>query len=208
MKTKIPIWITTYFYSAGTVDEIKKGDSKRIQITKEIPDYTKSLNKNGNLIIVPKVVGIYQEREPAKETAYIRKERRRIEKKRDEVIEKRLSERWGIIDNLHPYLIYVGYEPNVFTRDSLKGLLNDEMDRVGLSSISSMPNFFEKDQITLCNILVEEGEMYSDDVSKVSAEERVRVRRKFIPQIEKLSKQLKPFGLTRNEFYFIKSYYD
>jgi len=206
MESKIPAWITNFLYSIGTLDEIKRGTCKRTLIKPE-QDYTKKLSQNAGVILVPKLIGIYQTREPASETPKKKKERGEVGEKMGELDDKFLEGVWRIRDNINPQLIHIGYNPEIWPLDILQISLNDGLRRVKISPIDSLPNFFQKDNITLYEIVEENATLLGDDESKLSREENRAINRRFIPQVKKLEEELKPFGLTRDEWVNINLYF-
>lgn len=199
----IPEGITKYSYSTGTLEEIKKGKISRIQIGMETPNYSEVLFRKEGQILIPRVAGVYQERELTIETAQEREERKYVEAKMRELDNKMLSKMKGITDKIHPNLIHIGYDPHIWTRKNLEMVLNDTLNRIALSPVISMPNFFEKDIAAFDEIYDEEIRVVGEDPSKVSEEEYKKMAEKLTPKIEKLFEQLKQFGLTREEWCYI-----
>lgn len=207
-EDKYTEWITTYFYSIGSIENIKKGNLDRTRIKEEEKiNFLELLSEQRRLILLPKLVGVYQYNEPIPETPEKRKERIRIEEKRDLVIDRRLSERWGIVDNIYRNLIHIVYDPEIWKRDLLIETLNDELGRISLSPTLLAPNFYNKKTTLPDSLILKEHEMREGKSPEdIDFEQQKKIEQKLIPEAKGIMKQLEPFGLTKNEWYFLNSY--
>ncbi len=201
-------WITTYFYSMDSIEKIKKGNLDKTLIKREEKiNFLELLSEQRGLILLPKLIGIYQYREPTPETPEKRKERIRVEEKRDLVIDRRLSERWGIVDNIYRNLIHIIYDSEIWKRDLLIETLNDELGRIALSPTLLTPNFYNKKTNLPDFLMLKEGEMREGKSPEdIGFEQQKKIEQKLIPEAKEIMKQLESFGLTKNEWYFLNSY--
>lgn len=121
-----------YFFGVGNINDVTQGN---VETSESIEDIIPSSERKGE-IILPKIIGVYQQdnRVPEKRKKYI-----------DKLDKKIIFDLTGKIEEIHPDLIFVAYDPTIFSNGLLKEFLNgDVLNRLKFGSHLDMPDFYNK----------------------------------------------------------------
>lgn len=193
--------VTEYRYGVGSLEEVRDGSVKKrnFSLSKIKRYFARQGKKKG--IILPEVVGIYQEFSLVSQREF---EKRAMPLLRyfvrhdtdilEEAAKFSLESRTGLEDRVNPYLISVCYNPNVVPEVVIRDFLRDFFGRVLIRDCREIPNFYDKGTEEL-EIALEDMIRTKDDEERKKNAERTG---------EKLDAQLKNYGLTRDEYAFLK----
>lgn len=193
----MPDWITTYLYGVGNLDEITQKKCKTIPINKDL-NYKELISPTEDIILRPKFIGIYQEREPAKEDIEERIERLHYEEKLTKLDDMLLSRWWDSNDFCHNELIHIIYDNSIIPSGEIKIAIKDKINRITLSQLDSVPNFNEKDIYLFYEAICESVNI--ENLESKSPNELREINKKFLPKFQEIAEQFKHFGFTKNEW--------
>ena len=121
-----------YFFGVGNINDVTQGN---VETSESIEDIIPSSERKGK-IILPKIIGVYQQdnRVPKKRKEHV-----------DELDKKKIFDLTGKIEEIHPDLIFLAYDPTIFSNGLLKEFLNgDVLNRLKIGSHLDMPDFYNK----------------------------------------------------------------
>jgi len=198
--------VVKYKFAMGRLNEIKNKKLKVSEINGNYLDELKKffrIRKSG--VIVPKFAGIYQTEELVLNNQEERKYKESIEKStrflKEQIdffgrnlIENYVEER----DNLYPDLISVCYNGELFNVGMVRKYFEDDLGRVRFLAWQEVPNFYHKDTNLIGAFL--------ETIKKLkSFRERKKLVSSFTYEfINELSEQRVKYGLTTEEFAFLK----
>lgn len=205
MDSRVQDWITTYKYGVGTIEQIKTGNLKTF-LLKGDEDFQKLLSERTGLIIIPKVIGIYQYRTPKKESLKERKDRLYVENKMDELELRMIELEFGLQEKCHPRLIHVSCLESI--SHILNTALQDPAQRIKISQIERLPNFFDKDIYRFYELVDEEATLLEAKGEEPTSDEIKEILVKMAPEFKALYEHYSQFRFTRNEWVSIYKHFD
>jgi hypothetical protein len=197
-KEKLPEWQNVFSYSVGSIQQVRDGELERTLFDGDFKDFGSLLN-TGKFIIVPNVVGIYQQYKVSNASSDYIMERREIEPVLERYADLIFSLLSGRKDGVDKDLIYIVYNPETnpsvdFLRENLKDLAS----RVVINSFDSgsLPNFHQKKIGDLSRIVTEHFDKNPQEVVDCYFESRLSLPEGFSEVVT----GWEPFGLTRMEY--------
>lgn len=194
--------IAKFGYAFGRVCELKEGRFDDEELKESLEDL--ELETEG-IIIIPQFVGVYQTYE-IKPDSDEEGENIEILKKRAGYIYQFLNsmakmaiELTGKRERFNPNLIHIGFNPEIYNRGLVRECLGQGSDRISISPYQSIPNFNKKSICEKDFFLRRMNELGEPDEEKLG--ELAEISR---ASYEVLQGQLLEFGLTREEYTFLK----
>ena len=198
--------ITSYMHSTGDVASVCKGSLPRTSMTTSEYDFKQLFHDAPSLIVVPRIVGIYQQSAPAHEKPEEKRQREDILRRMNEIMDADITRIWNVRDPLHRDLIHIGYDQRTLTPELISTLVTDPLKRVRVTPLDQLPNFFEKDLTLFDQVLMEYGKRRETiDPDRENVAKHKAVLDELRPQLESVKESWKQFGLTREEWYYLHS---
>ncbi|MAG02105.1 hypothetical protein CMI42_02105 [Candidatus Pacearchaeota archaeon] len=199
-RDEVAPWITSYKFSVGSLEDIARGIPDKTVFEEVKTGTYKDLLQNNSSILLPTVLGVYQQSEIAHETPDKKEERQKIEDLQSQAGVKMLLRFKGIEDNMDPNLINIAYDPSVLTEPLIRELLGDELKRTTASPIGKLPNFYDKPIDDFYKLIADfMGNIDQKDMDFCrDAFERMK------KPAEDLFEKFKLYGLTRMEYLALK----
>jgi len=198
--------VITYSYAMGTGEELRGSDFDSLELMENPSSLLRALSEPSKGLIVPRFIGIYQGYEliahtrTPEEANAIEAERKYVnmmERAIDNAAGLSIFSKLGISDFVHPRLIHVGYNPDIWTPNLVRESVGDRLNRIAISSIQELPNFYRKDTRAILTILEKGQEIFEVE------EDRNKVIKALRPDIREFGDQSKLYGLTRAEYAFL-----
>ncbi len=201
--------VIDYKYGTGTLTEVRKGRPDKKEI--DGMDIYNFFNvQREAIIILPRVAGIYQTFDVVFSEPICEQAKQFFEKlvkgsyAAHELKSKVMLESLFGIDRAAPDLIHVVYDYRLMPEQVVREFLGDGLGRIALSDWRKLPDFREKstEQFPLYfeQVIHTEEEVDEDNFETVLKQKKEEARRASLT----LSEQLKKYGLTRDEYAFLK----
>ncbi|MEM2956398.1 MAG: hypothetical protein QW041_02400 [Candidatus Pacearchaeota archaeon] len=198
--------ITEYTFAIGTINELKKGISKKTDKNIDSLKLFFDLENKKN-IVTPVFGGVYQY------DTFLIKNREDYENAKEEEFDTILTssglsivrELMNINDDIEPTLIHIVYDKRIIQEKSfVKNILNDTTGRVAISDIYMLPDFSMKNTASikrcrelLTNAYIKSKEFNDANIFETEQKEKTRAL------AEILKNQMQVYGLTRDEYTYL-----
>jgi len=117
---------------------------------------------------------------------------------------------FGVEERNNAQLIHIGYDPQVLPLDVVKIGLNDQLGRIALSPLKSMPNFYDKDKTRIMELMLRFKDRLPFKITRKDLQDRV-VMKRYLEQCSIISaglkekaneikRELQQYGLSRCEW--------
>jgi hypothetical protein len=192
----------SYKYAFGTIEQIKNADFENMLVSDNINDFSGFQADSGSGIVLPEFTGVYQE------TSYIANP---LEDNEYELPVDILMDNIGTLageivyfdeeDNIDHDLIALIYgSKSGWDSDLVRSLLGENSQRVSIISDNNLPDFSKKDVHRKLVKIWDDIKNYQGTVN----EKRQKLKNTCGTAIEKISNQLKSYGLTHSEYVSFK----
>ena len=198
--------VISYKYALGTGEQIRLGNFDKENFQRDPSQLVKKIIEQGTGLIVPRFIGIYQfheimphtgnqeERELIKD---LERNEERHQKSLNDLANLEIASSFGIKDNSHPGLIFVAYNPSIWTPDLVRESIGSRINRVIIAPFGEIPNFDGKDT-TITETILEKGQrIFEVQQDRRKALEFVK------PEVQIFQDQANLYGLTRQEYAFL-----
>jgi len=165
-----------YLFGVGNINDIM---CENVETSECIDDLVISSETEGG-IILPKIIGVYQQdnRFPEERKRYF-----------SELDRKKIFDLTGMVEEIHPDLISIAYDPTIFPNGLLKEFLDgDVLNRLKVTRYLDMPNFYDK------NVPEPTMTIHKMNYQRSSGDVSVLEREKNVLEMSR-----EDFGLTRYE---------
>jgi hypothetical protein len=192
-----------YEFAYGHSRELSGGELDKMQNAERFEELM--FPKEESKIIQPKFIGVYQFRdvvlhgdEEREHKDEIEKESKSLEKLAHSIADTALFANKGFHDNLNPRLIHIGFDDNIWSPELVRQAIEDKLGRIAISTYTGMPDFYEKN--TSAGALInEKGIELLNDLEDVK-----EMARRLKSQLDDYENEMKPYGLTRDEYAFLQ----
>ena len=201
---------TNYFYSIGSLEGIKEGNSEKYLLTRKKIDFKDLfVSKENNLILVPKIIGIYQCRKRNFDNPSDKHKWEKAIEYSNAAIDLSISAEWRITDTINRDLIHIIFDPELISQNLIRKTLKDNLNRVGVSTLDNSLNFYEKDIYSVYELLSQSNDSRQgkEDPAEIEPEVLNASFVKLKPKAREVLGKIEPYGLTRDEWYNINSFF-
>ena len=196
-------WQTGFSYAVGTGREIRTGEINPFDVETSLDNLLNVLIKKEKGLIVPKFIGVYQTGDMITHTNHLEEQktlgRERValaalEQVLNSAADQHILMRLSTTDNAHPNLIFVAYDPELWTHSLVRESLGNNINRITIAPYTELPKFSGKD-ITIAEQILTKGKRIYDELKDDTA-----VLKGVTPELRAFQDQAMLYGLTRQEY--------
>jgi len=197
--------VLTFNYAIGSPQELAEGDYKDLNSSVRLEEIKRHL-VNRRRVIVPKFIGVYQSEEiiahgfdrvNEEEVRKINEAVSVMDRFNESLINMASRIKGEPRDNLQSGLIHVLYDSKIWNEEMTRMAINDNLGRIGYSSLVNLPIFYEKNFDFISDEIVKR-------IDNLKEKTNLKGDRELTSMIGQVVEMKIKYGLTRTEFTLLR----